>query len=88
MKVTVHDIATFEREVELPEKCPHCGYKVGVDGSKLVSVNYQCQKDVVDIYDGEVNYDTVPSVCDGYYNAEWRCPECTGILAAGKELSA
>lgn len=88
MKVTIHDIATFEREVELPDECPNCGCKLTRDGGKLVSVNYQCQRDVVDVYDEEVNYDSVPKVCDGYFNSEWRCGQCDTVLVEGKELSA
>lgn len=84
MKLRVSDLIVFEREIEVPDECPHCG--ADLEDVGLYHWEFQDQRRSVDVVkDKEGNLhiewdDCLPKSGEGDLAVSWQCGKCDCTL--------
>jgi len=85
MKLPIADIYWSERQVEVPDLCPHCGADLTLPCA-LVHFELQSQSRLAYHQHGELKWGTdLPEAQAQYIPLEWQCSQCRGHLASGTE---
>lgn len=84
IRLPIHDLLVVSREVEIPDKCPHCGEDLRKHLEVIERQLYLRAADVND--DGTLHYYANNEGFDGEYAEEWRCMQCSNTLVTSNEI--
>lgn len=86
MKVMLSDIVIFDREVDIPERCPECDADLQT-GYALTVWEYQDQKRSASLAIGALEMgDDLPQGGEAWIMVGYDCSSCSFTLASNSEL--